>query len=331
MPVLSRSLLVALTVLSLTVPVRSATAQDAASLIARGQAQNAAADVPGALASYNAALHAGAGAMPNLRAWIAELSLATGDHGRAEAALGEELRLAPRSAWAYSWLGTLRLLQGRDGEAGHALANALWLDPRVVDHRYANGASLFGSGQLGRAWMDFRTVVAMKPEMPNSYFALGAIYKLSGMAAPAAQLFQTFLRLDPSSQWAGRAQQELASLSRQAPVANPAGHPLGMGIGAGPTPGTVVNPPAPGTSMPPTAGTSVGLTGAAANQCPPTPGINAAAAMQRVQHAYNAFVIESKQRDVNDPKVRDALIAYQCARATLQALRGMAPQPTPER
>jgi len=307
-----------------------------AAWLGRGKALNALGDVNGALVSYGAALQRGAGGMPNLRAWIAELYLAAGDQGRAEAALVDELRLVPRSAWAQSWLGTLRLLQQRDAEAGQALAAAMWLDPQVIGQRYGNGLGLYNAGQPGRAWLDFRTVVAMNPQDANAYYALGMVYKQTRSPAAAIQAFQAFLQHNPPPDWAQRARQEMAGLQPQAPVPDPSGYPAWLRSNspvppAVPGPGPVSESPGPGPAVPPSTspGSATGYTGSV---CPAETRVANAAAIQKVmQESYTKFVELSRQRNPNDPEIKKQLERYQCARATLQALRQTTPSPGSER
>lgn len=307
--------------------------------VGRGKALNLLGDVGGAITSYTMALQRGGAAMPGVRAWIAELYLAAGNQPQAEAALADELRLAPQSAWAYSWLGTLRLLQGRDAEAAQAFAAAQWLDPQILAHRYGNGVGLFNAGQGGRAWMDFRSVVAINPDAAGAYYAMATIYRQAGMAQQAAQALQAYLQRDATSEWAQRARQELAGLTPQAPAANPAGYPGWMGSGANPPPpsigeGPVSVAPGPGPATLPPAGSSGASgspTGYSANQCPPETRTTDAAQLQRVMAAaYTEFVSATRSRGPNDPSVAQALKRYQCARETLQVLR-QTTQPGPWR
>ncbi len=196
--------------------------------IGRGRALNALGNLPEAIRAYEAALRARP-SLAYLRAWLAELWLASGDQGRAQALLQEELRLFPNSAWARSYEGTLHLLAGREAEARQAMAAARRLDPAVVGQRYANGVTLGTSGQARRAAVEFSSVLALDPSVSGAYFGLGLYLAQLGQRAQAIQAFEAYLQRDATSQWATRAQGELARLRAGTPVPNPAGHPPELG------------------------------------------------------------------------------------------------------
>ncbi len=179
----------------------------------------------GARSAYEAALRVEAG-RPNVRVWIAELWLARGDTRRAGAAIEEELRLFPSSAWAYSYLGTVYLLEGRAAEASRAMATAVQIDPAVTTYRYNNATSLGSTGQDRRAMIEFSSVLALDPNMPGAYYGVGVHAARLGATAQAIQAYETYLQLDPASEWARRVRGELARLRALVPLPDPSGHPL---------------------------------------------------------------------------------------------------------
>lgn len=192
--------------------------------VGRGLVLNALGDLDGARRSYEAALR-GQPNRPNVRTWIAELWIASGDYRRAEAALQEELRLFPTTAWAYSHLGTLRLLEGRRAEARQAMTTAVQLDPAVITHRYNNASRLGALGQDRRALIEFSSVLELDPNFAGAYYGVGIHAARLGATAQAIQAYEAYLQRDSSSEWAQRARDELARLRVQAPVPNPAGQP----------------------------------------------------------------------------------------------------------
>jgi len=180
-------------------------------LLGRGLSLNALGDPAGARQAYESALQINPG-QPNLRSWIAEAAIASNDFQRAEAMLGEELRFAPSSAWAYSYVGTLRMLQGREPEARQAMAAAKQFDSAVVTYRYQNATFLSGVGQSQRALVEFWSVILLDPNAAGAYYGIGVQAARLGQTAQAIQAYESYLNYDGTSEWARLARQEIQRL-----------------------------------------------------------------------------------------------------------------------
>jgi tetratricopeptide (TPR) repeat protein len=183
----------------------------APALLGRGLSLNALGDPASARLAYESALQINP-SQPNLRSWIAEVAIASNDFQRAEAILGEELRFAPSSAWAYSYVGTLRMLQGRQEEARQAMAAAMQLDSAVVSYRYQNATFLSGVGQSQRAIVEFWSVILLDPNAAGAYYGIGVQAARLGQTAQAIQAYQSYLNYDGTSEWARLARQEIQRL-----------------------------------------------------------------------------------------------------------------------
>jgi predicted Zn-dependent protease len=144
---------------------------------------------------------------------------------RAEAALLDELRMAP-SAWAYSFLGTLRMLQGRHPEARQAMATAMQIGPVVAAQRHQNAAFLSSVGQSQRALVEFSSVLLLDPNTAGAYYGVAVESARLGQTAQAIQAYETYLKYDSTSQLAQLARLEISRLRNQG-VPNPSGFPTG--------------------------------------------------------------------------------------------------------
>lgn len=175
----------------------------------RGQAREAAGDLPAAMEDYNAAVAAD----PRLVTPLASRGTLLAQSGDAEAARGDFLAALERNPGhveSINGLGNLDRAAGRTEEARARYEEAVRLRPNYADAWYNLGALRLGTGDPG-ARAALETAVRLRPDHAMSWHNLGIALQRAGDREAARAAYLKALELDPS----------LATLYEKKPAAAP--------------------------------------------------------------------------------------------------------------
>ena len=104
------------------------------------------------------------------------------------------------------------LAQGKATEAQATFETAMQLDPATMQNRHRNGTSLAGYNLHARALTEFLAAAYLKPEAAAPCYGVAASYAKLGKKTTAIRWYERYLEMDPTSQWAASARQELLKL-----------------------------------------------------------------------------------------------------------------------
>jgi protein O-GlcNAc transferase len=168
----------------------------AESLKARGNAQRAAGDLEGAVASYRRSLELEPDHLPSLY----NLGMALHEAERfeeAERCFRRVLALDARDADALFHLGALLQRRLRLGEATDAYRRALALRPGDFQLTMRLGDALLAGKRLAEAERCFDSAAALRPESVAAHFNLGVALRLQGRHERAVASYRHALELRP--------------------------------------------------------------------------------------------------------------------------------------
>jgi tetratricopeptide (TPR) repeat protein len=83
-----------------------------------------------------------------------------------------------------------------------------------TEYLFALGNSLFHIGKTEDAEKSFQEVLDTNPTHLKSIYSLAIIYEKRGEKEKAIEMWQRYLKLDPSSDWADKARSHLAAISK---------------------------------------------------------------------------------------------------------------------
>jgi len=81
-----------------------------------------------------------------------------------------------------------------------------------TEYHFALGNSLFHIGKIGDAEKSFQEVLDYNPAHLKSIYSLGIIFEKRDKKEKAIEMWERYLELDPSSDWADKARSHLAAL-----------------------------------------------------------------------------------------------------------------------
>lgn len=129
----------------------------------------------------------------------------------AEAAYRQAIELEPSLAAAHTNLGNLAHRRGAADDARRAYQRALDLDPDQPEARFNLGNLLDELGETELALAELLAVCSRNPQFADAHYNVGLLlYRMGGVAQARHHLGQ-YLALDPTSEWASRARDLLAS------------------------------------------------------------------------------------------------------------------------
>ena len=165
-------------------------------LLAHTYTLQAKADLHGALAAAQAAV-AKAPDFGFVRARLAELEFAFGDHGAALIELKQALDLSPRLAPAYGLRGFAYLQQGKTEDAQQAFDQARALDAAYGPAWLGNGLCLMRELKFSEARAAFQAAAALEPQRGLFRAYLGKAASEEGDAKAAEKEFRLAKDLSP--------------------------------------------------------------------------------------------------------------------------------------
>ena len=137
------------------------------------------------------------------------------DDARAEAAYKKALELKPDHAESMNALATLYNSQKRFDEAAAISAKAAGgAGGGSADAIYNQGIILWNAGKIAEAKEKFQQTIAANPNHASGHFQLGMALLNTGEVAPAVTEFETYLKLEPSGQFAAQAKQMVDQLKK---------------------------------------------------------------------------------------------------------------------
>lgn len=98
--------------------------------------------------------------------------------------------------------GVLMLREGRHLEALHFFQQALRTQPWSVTHRFNLALALEGLERLPEAEAELGKILAMCPGHSDSHYNRARLLEMLGRSAEARRHWQSFLHLEPDSDWA---------------------------------------------------------------------------------------------------------------------------------
>jgi tetratricopeptide (TPR) repeat protein len=128
---------------------------------------------------------------------------------RAEHLYRHAVRLDPGFSTAWTNLGNLLECRGAKTEAREAYERALDLDPEQPEARYNLANLLADMGDLEASMVQYRRVIATAPDFADAHYNLGLVLARLGAPSQAGLCFARYLELDPGSEWAARAREQL--------------------------------------------------------------------------------------------------------------------------
>ena len=120
------------------------------------------------------------------------------DYAAATRALGEHLKLQPRSKEAENLLGNIAMDQGRLDEAEEHFRRALGYEPNFADARNSLGILHQKRGRSDEALEEFRRVVAVDADYAEAHNNIGVIMKDRGRKEEAVAAFRRAIQADPN-------------------------------------------------------------------------------------------------------------------------------------
>jgi tetratricopeptide (TPR) repeat protein len=143
----------------------------------------------------------------------ADSARSAGDDGRAEQLLRRALAQAPKDLDALFELGSLLCEREEFAEGIALLTKATMFAAGFADAWYNIGHAQERQGRRNDARDSYRRAIAADPSYADPLFNLGMIDLDDGRFAAAIESFESYLRLDPRSEWAAKAR-KAAALAR---------------------------------------------------------------------------------------------------------------------
>ncbi len=106
-------------------------------------------------------------------------------------------------------LGNIRLAEGAFGEAALAYQQALVRDPRLAEARYNLAQALEANGKPDAAANELARVLQADAQHPDALFNLAQLRMKAGDMAGAKALYERYLVLNPSEDWAQKARRAI--------------------------------------------------------------------------------------------------------------------------
>lgn len=124
-------------------------------------------------------------------------SLRRGDLNRADTALKDVLRVAPRQPNALHWSGTIALQRGKPDEAIRLMTAAVTADPGLVPALSDLGYALTEAGRLDEAARHLGRALQLKPDFPQAALNLGNVERARLDWVAAEALYRRAVDLAP--------------------------------------------------------------------------------------------------------------------------------------
>ena len=141
-----------------------------------------------------------------------ELEEAGATMAEAIGAYRRALELNPEAAGAWVNLGTLSYRQGELEEAETCYRQALRISPNYALAHFNLGNICEELDRLKEAVDHYQIAINLQSTYADAHYNLALVYERQGEPMLAAKHWRTYLKLDPTSPWAGIARQQLRSL-----------------------------------------------------------------------------------------------------------------------
>lgn len=122
------------------------------------------------------------------------------------------LDLNPEAAGAWVNLGTLSYRQGELEEAESCYRQALRISPNYALAHFNLGNICEELDRLKEAVDHYQIAINLQNSYADAHYNLALVFERQGEPMLAAKHWRTYLRLDPTSPWAGIARQQLRNL-----------------------------------------------------------------------------------------------------------------------
>ena len=128
------------------------------------------------------------------------------------AAYRRALELNPDAAGAWVNLGTLSYRRGDLAEAESSYKQALRISPNYPLAHFNMGNICEELDRLQEAVHHYQTAIDLQSSYADAHYNLALVYERQAEPMLAAKHWRTYLKLDPTSPWAGIARQQLRTL-----------------------------------------------------------------------------------------------------------------------
>jgi tetratricopeptide (TPR) repeat protein len=128
------------------------------------------------------------------------------------AAYRQALDLNPDAAGAWVNLGTLSYRQGELIEAEKCYRQALRISPNYALAHFNLGNICEELDRLTEAVSHYQIAISLQSTYADAHYNLALVFERQGEPMLAAKHWRTYLKLDPTSPWAGIARQQLRNL-----------------------------------------------------------------------------------------------------------------------
>lgn len=141
-----------------------------------------------------------------------EIEEAEGPPDEAAAAYAQAIELNPRAAGAWVNLGTLHYRSGDLADAEDHYRRAIEITPAYALAHFNLGNVCEERGRLEDAAECYERALDLHPGYADAHYNVALVYERLGEPMRAAKHWRSYLKLDPTSPWAGIARQQLDSL-----------------------------------------------------------------------------------------------------------------------
>lgn len=133
---------------------------------------------------------------------------------QAEAAYRKAIEANPNASGALVNLGTIAFRMRRMNEAAQYYTRATMADPQYPLAHFNLGNLYDEQGRFEEARKHYLEAIRLSPRYADAFFNLALLCERNGEILQAIGYWQTYLKLDSTSSWAGAARRQLERLKR---------------------------------------------------------------------------------------------------------------------
>jgi tetratricopeptide (TPR) repeat protein len=140
--------------------------------------------------------------------------LDTRQFDKAEREMRRVLEIKSSTPAAYFTLGEVYRRQQKYNEAEKVLQEGLKLEPKSHQGHFTLGQVYFAKGDLAKAGPEIGQTIQLKPDFAEAYVIAGNLFMKARQAQNALGMYQEYLRLDPSGQYAAETREYVEKIKK---------------------------------------------------------------------------------------------------------------------
>jgi Flp pilus assembly protein TadD len=140
--------------------------------------------------------------------------LDTRQFDKAEREMRRVLEIKSSTPPAYFTLGEVYRRQQKYNEAEKVLQEGLKLEPKSHQGHFTLGQVYFAKGDLAKAGPEIGQTIQLKPDFAEAYVIAGNLFMKARQAQNALGMYQEYLRLDPSGQYAAETREYVEKIKK---------------------------------------------------------------------------------------------------------------------